>query len=103
MEKGSKRGAVDTCNAYVGGPGAAEPISNRGFSLKKKERLTTTMQQGATEYPPGSTLLDLMPPGMLKKELIETRTADGTREMEGSNTPWAQGPANLFWCVLPLF
>ena len=33
-------------------PCAAEPISNRGFSLKKKDRLATGMHRGAAEEPP---------------------------------------------------
>ena len=44
--------------------------------------------QGAHFWDPG-------PLGCSRKN-HRIRTTDGTREMRGSNTPWAQGPAN-FW------
>ena len=36
-----------------------------------------------------------MPPGMLKKEKKEQERPMGQGMMRGSNTPWAQGPANF--------
>ena len=44
MEKGSKEGAVGTCNAYVGRPGAAahgRTHSELRTLIKNIERLTT--------------------------------------------------------------
>ena len=97
VEKGTKRGAVGTCNAYAVGPGAAAHGRTHFYSrilIKKKERLTTGMQQGAREEPAGITLLKPMPPGMLKKEKKEPERETGPGIMRGSNMPWSQGPAN---------
>ena len=71
VEKGPKRGQLAHVMRMLWAlvrPRTAEPISTRGFSLKEEERLTTGMQQGARKEPAGITLLDPMPPGMLKKE-----------------------------------
>ena len=86
-------------------PRAAEPIFNRGFSLKKKRATrngnATRIRQGSAKDPPrirqGANrehTLGSNAPRDAQERIEGTRTADGTREMEGSNTPWAQGPAN---------
>ena len=84
-------------------PRAAECSFNWVFSIKKKERPTTGIRRGSARDPPGtrrgSHFWGPCPLGCSLSRLIEgTRTADGTWEITGSNTPWAQGPAN---CPLP--
>ena len=87
MEKGSKKGSVGTCNAYVGGPGAAARGRTHFYSRILIEKKGATHNDNAARSPRGArgepasiTLLDPMPPGMLKKECIEQSTADGTRD-----------------------
>ena len=54
-------------------PRAAKRSFTRGFSLKKKERPTTTKHQGATKEAPGSHRVphfrDQLPPVPLKEDL----------------------------------
>ena len=93
-KKGPKRGQLAHVMCMLWAlvrPLAAEPISVRGFSFKKRSDL----QRQCNREPAGSTRLDPMPPGMLKKEKKEPERETGPGIMRGSNTPWAQGPANL--------
>ena len=73
-------------------PRAAESKINRAFSLKKKERPTTTIRRGSTKEPPGirqgSHFQGRCSPGMLIIK-INSRNQNGTWEIRGSNTPWA--------------
>ena len=67
VEKGSKKGAVGACNAYVGGPGAAARGRTHFYwrILIQKEVATYNgnaprSRRGAVEEPSGSTLLGSM-------------------------------------------
>ena len=78
--KGAKTGAVGACNVYVGGPGAAARGRTHFYSriLIKKKVATHNgnaprIRQVSAKDPPVITLLDPMPPGMLKKELQEQK------------------------------
>ena len=64
-----------------------------GGAIKRKSRATTTRRK----EPPRITPLDPMARGMLKKETKEKERPMGQGMMAGSNTPWAQGPANFLY------
>ena len=69
-----------------------------GGAIKRKSRATTTRRK----EPPRITPLDPMARGMLKKETKEKERPMGQGMMAGSNTPWAQGPANFLYGCPPV-
>ena len=77
---------------------AAERSFTRGRAIKQKSRPATAIREDPPGIHRGSHFWDPGPLGCSRKN-HRTRTADGKWEMTGSNTPWAQGPANFAWCI----
>ena len=80
---------------------AAECSFSRTRARKKKSRPITGIHRGAARESPGSCQVAVEEhtfgsnaPRDAQERAIEPRTADGKREMAGSNTLWAKGPAN---------
>ena len=73
---------------------AAEPTFSRAAARKKKSRPATNFRRDSARIPQVSHFWTQCPLGCSRKN-HKTTTTDGTREMRGSNTPWAKGPANF--------